>query len=286
MRDEKVTTAGYQAAQNPNQWFGGPALAGAGTMVLRDAAGMVVDSLNYGGLVDPWAAEGYQAASGAGASGCSVPSPSAGGGFGMRGGPAASSPNRSAGRFPDGADTDNNCDDFLLQTTTILAAASAAGANNMKVTSVADFSAGQKIIIDTGANSEVAVIKAVGTAGGTAVGTATEAGATVIPVSNAMGFSPGQTITIDSGDNRETAVVASVSGGRFGRGGPGGRGGPSGASITVASPLAKAHAEGAEVSGSGITLAGALTKVHDSGAQIAGSVPTPGASNQYSRRTP
>ena len=33
-------------------------------MVLRDASGLVVDSLNYGGLVDPWAAEGYQAASG------------------------------------------------------------------------------------------------------------------------------------------------------------------------------------------------------------------------------
>ena len=36
-------------------------------MVLRDASGLVVDSLNYGGLVDPWAAEGYQAASGAAA---------------------------------------------------------------------------------------------------------------------------------------------------------------------------------------------------------------------------
>jgi len=287
VRDEKVTTAGYQAAQKPNQWFGGPALANAGAMVLRDAAGMVVDSLNYGGLVDPWAAEGYQATSGAGASGCSVPTPSAGRGFGFggRGGPAAEGPNRSAGRFPDGADTDSNCDDFLLQTTTSLAGASAAGANNMKVTSVADFSAGQKIIIDTGANSEVAVIKTIGTAGGTAVGTATDVGATVIPVANAMGFSPGQTITIDSGASRETAVVASVSGGRFGRGGFGGRGGPGGASITVASPLTFAHAEGAVVSGSGITLATALTEAHDSGAQIAGSVPTPGASNQYSRRT-
>jgi hypothetical protein len=282
VRDEKVTTAGYQGTQKPNQWFGGPALAGSGNMVLRDAAGMVVDSLNYGGLVDPWAAEGYQAASGAGADGCSAPSPGMGMGFGMRGGPAGSAPNRSAGRFPDGADLDSNCDDFLLQTTTSLAVASPAGADNIKVTSAADFIAGQKVIIGTGDNSEVAVIKTVGTAGGTTVGTATEAGATVIPVANAMGFNPGQTIAIGSGDNRETAVVASVSGGRFGRGG---RGGPGGASITVASPLAKAHAEGAEVSGTGITLAGALTKAHESGAQIAGSVPTPGAPNQYSRRT-
>ena len=286
VRDEKVTTAGYQGEKKPNQWFGGPALARAGNMALRDAAGMVVDSLNYGGLIDPWAAEGYQAVSGAGSGGCSAPAPAAGMGFGMRGGPAASSPNRSAGRFPDGADTDSNCDDFLLQTTTSLAAASAAGANNIKVTSVADFSAGQKIIVDPGDHSEVAVVKAVGTAGGTTVGTATETGATVIPVANAMGFSAGQTITIDSGANREMAVVASVSGGRFGRGGPGGRGGPAGASITVAAPLTKAHAEGVEVSGSGITFAGALTKAHDSGAQIAGSVPTPGAPNQYSGRTP
>ncbi len=62
VRDEKVTTAGYQGTPKPNQWFGGPALSpSAGNMVLRDAAGLVVDSLNYGGLVDPWAAEGYQA---------------------------------------------------------------------------------------------------------------------------------------------------------------------------------------------------------------------------------
>ena len=171
VRDAAVTTAGYQGPPAPNQWFGGPALSpSAGNMVLRDAAGLVVDSLNYGGLVDPWAAEGYQAASGAGQSGCCVPSPGAGrGGFGGRGGPAASAPNRSAGRFPDGADTDSNCRDFLLQTATTLPADSAAGANNIKVASVADFGAGQTIIIDTGANRETAVIATVGTAGGTTV---------------------------------------------------------------------------------------------------------------------
>src|SRR5215475_11551310 len=49
VRDTAVTTAGYQGSPVPNQWFGGPALsAAAGTMVLRDAAGLVVDSLNYG----------------------------------------------------------------------------------------------------------------------------------------------------------------------------------------------------------------------------------------------
>jgi hypothetical protein len=289
VRDAAVTTAGYQGPPAPNQWFGGPALSpSAGTMVLRDAAGLVVDSLNYGGLADPWAAEGYQAESGAGKSGCSAPSPGAGrggfgGGFGGSGGPAASAPNRSAGRFPDGADTDSNCRDFLLQTVSTLPLAADAGANNIKVASAADFAAGQTIYIDAGANREAAVIATVGTAGGTTARTATEVGATVIPVASGFGFSAGQTITLDSGANRESAVVASVSGG--GRGGfGGGRGGPGNATITVIAPLTFAHAADAPVAGTGITLTAALTRAHDRGAQIVSDIPTPGAPNQYHRR--
>ena len=198
VRDAGVATAGYQGTSVPNQWFGGPALSPlAGSMVLRDAAGLVVDSLNYGGLVDPWAAEGYQAASGAGQSGCHVPSLSAGRGRGPFGG-AAAEIDRSVGRFPDGADTDSNCTDFLTQPATTLAAASAAGATNIKVASVAEFAAGQTIMIDTGVNLQTAVIATVGTAGASTVDAATNAGATVIPVANATGFSPGETITIDS----------------------------------------------------------------------------------------
>ncbi len=252
-------------------------------MVLRDAASLVVDSLNYGGLVDPWSAEGYQG--GAGSGGCFAPAPGGGrGGFGGRGGPTAGAPMRSAGRFPDGADSGSNCRDFLMQTAITLVASSAAGANNIKVASLGDFAAGQKITIDTGANRETVVIATVGTPGASTVGTGTEVGATVIPVASAAGFGAGQTITIDSGTNLETALVASVTGG--GRGGRGGRGGFGGVSITVAAPLAIAHAVGAQVSGSGITLAAALTKAHASGAQLGGSGPTPGAPNQYSRRTP
>jgi hypothetical protein len=277
VRDTGVTTAGYQGPPAPNQWFGGPALSpSAGNMVLRDAAGLVVDSLNYGGLVDPWAAEGYQAASGAGQSGCSAPAPGTGrGGFGGRGGPAPGASRRSAGRFPDGADTDSNCRDFFLQAATTMPFESAADANNIKIASVADFAAGQTITIDTGANRETAVIATVGTPGGTAVGTATDVGATAIPVAGAFGFSPGQTITIDTGTNRETAVVASITGG--GRGGFGGR-------ITVTAPLTMAHADGTQVSGSGITLTAALTKAHARGTQVSAGAPTPGAPNQYFRR--
>lgn len=277
--DAAVRTAGYQGPPTPNQWFGGPALAIAGTMVLRDALGLVVDSLNYGGLVDPWAAEGYQAESGAGRGGCSVASP--GGGRGGFGGPPGSELNRSAGRFPDGADTGSNCRDFLLQIATTLAAASAAEANNIKVTSVADLSAGQMLIIDAGVNRETAIIATVGTAGATKVRMSTEAGATVIPVTGAFGFSPGQTITIDSGANQETAVVAAIARGFRGFGGR--RGG--GATLTVGAPLSRAHAADAQVSGSGITLAMPLTHPHESGAQVAGNVPTPGAPNQYAARS-
>jgi hypothetical protein len=95
-----------------------------------------------------------------------------------------------------------------------------------------------------------------------------------------MGFGAGQTITIDTDTNLETAVIATVTGGR------GGFGGFGTTKITVAAPLAMAHAAGAQVSGSGISLTSALTKAHSRGAQVASHVPTPGAPNLYSSRTP
>ncbi|MEO8100310.1 MAG: arabinofuranosidase catalytic domain-containing protein [Acidobacteriota bacterium] len=273
VRDAAVTTAGYQGTPPPNQWFGGPALSpAAGNMVLRAAAGLVVDSFNYGLLVDPWASEGYHGISGAGEAGCRVPVAPAG-----RGGPNAqpvSSPNRSWGRFPDGADTDTNCNDFLSQTATTLSAGSAPGANNVKVASVADFVAGQPILIDSGANLENAVIATVGTAGATTVRNVTGAGETQVPVASVAGFTTGQTIMIES----ETAVIASVGGG-------GGSTPGAGPTMTVTAPLKSAHTSGAQVSGTGITLTGTLTRAHGSGAQVAASVPTPGAPNKYTRRT-
>jgi len=99
-RDAAVTTAGYQGSPAPDLWFGGPALSQSdGSMVLRDARGLVADSLNYGEIVDPPAAEGYQGGSGTGQVGCFAPAPVAG---------------RSVIRLPDGADTDSNCADFSL----------------------------------------------------------------------------------------------------------------------------------------------------------------------------
>jgi hypothetical protein len=281
VRDAAVTTAGYQGTPVPNQWFGGPALftstvswgrttirLSAGNMVLRDASGLVVDSLNYGLLVDPGAAEGYQAASGPAASGCHVTAPGLAGGFG----PAASpdgAVDTSAGRFPDGNDTDSNCSDFQTEPATLLSAPSAPGATNLKIASVTGFNAGQTIRIDTGANLETAVIAVVGTPAATTVETATSAGSTVIPVAGVAGFNVGQAIVVGSDSNTEMAVVAATN--RFG------------ATITVAAPLTLAHAAGAQVAGTGITLTAALTRAHAGLAQVAGNASTPGAPNHYDR---
>jgi hypothetical protein len=279
VRDAAVKTAGYQGTPVPNQWFGGPELTTKslqfghsitveeGSMVLRDASGVVADSLNYGGLVDPWAAEGDQAASGARLSGCYVPAPgSVFDPWSTVVTPVAT--NSSAGRFPDGADTDSNCTDFLTQAVATLSASSPAGATNLKVTSMEGFRPGRTILVDSGANLETAVISTVGTAGATTVSTSSGVGATVLHTANVTGFSKGQKILIDDGANSETAVVFSIRA----------RGG---ATITLAAPLARAHASGGQISGSGISLTTPLTRTHTSGAQVSDNVPTPGAPNQY-----
>ena len=275
VRDAAVTTAGYQGTPAPNAWFGGPELTATsdlfgrsitlreGSMVLRDANGLVVDSLNYGGLVDPWAAQGDQAASGSGKNGCYAPS--------LPNSPASGSINASTGRFPDGADTESNCKDFAMQGFATLSTPAATGATNIKVTSVERFAPGQTITIGTGANAESAVIATVGTAGATTANSATSAGVTVIPVASGIGFREGQTISIDTGANAETAVIASVR--RFNN-----------AALTLNTPLTHPHAAGAQVSGTGITLSNALIKTHANGAEVNAGAPTPGAPNHFAKR--
>jgi hypothetical protein len=282
VHDSTVTTAGYQGTPEPDQWFGGPALSTsyisfdklvsirAGSLVLHDGSGLVVDSLNYGLLVDPWASEGYQATSGTREAGCLVNAPGPGTGFGSVVSADGAS-NTSSGRFPDGHDSDSNCKDFMTSPTTTLSGPTAIGVTNIKVASVGGFDEGETISIDNGASLETAVITTVGTAGGTAASAATTVGATVIPVASTVGFSSGQIITIDDGANSETAVVN-----YFTRRGAG--------LITLTAPLTLAHAARAQVSGSGITLASALTHVHVNAAQVAGDASTPGAPNHYYRR--
>ncbi len=278
VRNPRVVAEGYQGPA-PRQWFGGALSARAGSIALRDASGaVIVDAIVYGSqqsnssgngtIASPELAtlEGDQ-----GKGGCIAVVPAAGRGPGP-GAPAPSAIDRSLGRFPDGFDADSLCTDFGLQPATTLLAAPAVGAANIKVASVADFAAGQTLTIDTGANIETAVIATVGTAGATLASAAIEAGATVIPVASALGFTAGQTITVDSGATEETAILAAAIGGR------------GGARITVAAPLARPHAAGAQVSGSGITFAAALTRAHSAGTAVASDLPTPGAPNRYSNR--
>ncbi|HEX6770896.1 MAG TPA: arabinofuranosidase catalytic domain-containing protein [Acidobacteriaceae bacterium] len=282
VRDAAVKTAGYQGMPTPNQWFGGPELTTKspqfgriltveeGSIVLREPSGVVADSLNYGGLVDPWAAEGDQAVSGTEISGCYAPAP----GSVFNPWSTVVAPvtiNTSAGRFPDGADTDSNCTDFSTQAAASLSAASDAGATNIKVASTEGFQPGQTIRIDSDANAENATLSTVGTAGATTLRTSTGVGGTVLPAQSVTGFRKGQTITIDEGVNSETAVVSSSRA----------RGAPA---ITVVTPLARGHAAGAQISGSGISLTTPLNRPHAVGAQVSDHLPTPGAPNQYHRR--
>ena len=276
-----------EGSAKPGQWYGAPLSNSAGSLALTDAGGALVDALVYGSrqsnssahgtITSPDIAilEGNQSQGG-----CIVVVPGPGMVFGM----PVSEPgktSRSVGRFPDGDDTDSNCDDFLTQGTTTLATSATAGALNIKVTSVAGFSAGQKIIIGAGTNSENAAIESVGTAGGTTLGNATRPGARIIPVANAQGFSIGQTITIDNGKNTETAVVANVFVARRRMGNV--INAPTD-SLTVTRPLKYSHPVGMQVSGSGITLASPLTKTHDAGVQVSDNIPTPGQPNSYKRK--
>jgi hypothetical protein len=282
VRDAAVKTAGYQGAA-PNQWFGGPELTTTtpqfdrdltieeGSMVLRDATGVVADSLNYGWLVDPWAAEGDQAVSAGRLSGCYAPAPgSVFDPWSTVVSPIAT--NISAGRFSDGADTGSNCTDFRTQAAAILSAASPAGADNIKVTSVEDFRAGQTILIDSGMNRETATIATVGTPGASTLRAATEAGATILPVTSGTGFGRSESITIDSGENAETAVVV------FARNN-------GAAALVLAAPLVHAHAPGVQASGTGISITTALTRAHAVGAQVSNGIPTPGAPNEFSGKS-
>ena len=164
--------------------------------------------------------------------------------------------NSSAGRFPDGADTDSNCADFLKPASAVLLSASSAGATNIKVASVEGFEVGENIMIDTAANLENAVIAAVGTAGATNIVTPIDSGASVIPVKSVIGLKDGQTIYVDDGSDAERAVIAGID--RFA---------PTPV-ISTTAPLKHAHAAGAQVSGTGITLTRELTRAHPVGGRL------------------
>jgi hypothetical protein len=280
VRVDSVTTAGFQG--KPNQWFGGPVLSReAGSMVLRDAAGRVVDSLNYGGLVDPWASGGFRGAAGkaaachAGAPG--IPSVHMGQG-GLPGIPFSGrvalvdATQGSTGRYPDGQDSDNDCTDFVTSAS-VRTGATVAGAANVKAVAVAQFSPGQAVVIGAGDDAETLTIATVGSPGITHASALADKGATVVRVDDPRQFAVGQPVVIGSGADEETGVVAAVdTTWRAGK-------------LTLEKPLARAHDAGTSVSGTGIAFTGPVAKSHPAGTLMtaAGDLATPGAANHYVR---
>ncbi|WP_067029489.1 arabinofuranosidase catalytic domain-containing protein [Allomuricauda sp. CP2A] len=277
------TSVGYQGTVQPDQYYGLPMSIYAGTVALMDSSGEVLqDALVYGSQ------QGNSSARG------SVPTPAIatlegdqgqGGCIAVLPGTSQGSFNasydpmiRSLGRFPDGNDSDSNCEDFTSQNIITLGSTAYANSKNIKVISAEGLTAGQQIVIGTGAEAEHAEITEVGTSGATTVTSAVRAGATTIPVARIFGFSKGQSITIGNGARSESAVISSITFPRRNFENPDESQGPS---ITVEKGLRYAHGTGEQLSGSGITLSKGLRKSHAEGTQVSSSLPTPGSANGF-----
>ena len=290
--DVKVENAGFTGTAD--LLFGGPALdASRGNMTLRNGKGLIVDALNYGGLVDPWLAEGYHADSGAGAEGAYAPVPQTGrGGFGGFGGfgaaPAATpaaGPDLSTGRYPDGFDTDDNKLDFHAGQSMTISAPVKAGQNNIKVASVQNLAIGQTMYLGSGKSLEKVKIAVIGTAGSTTISADAKAGDKTVAVAAAQAFQAGQIINIGN----ETYTIASIQAvprRGFGFGGFGGFGGRGGQQqpvepdkITLTEGLKTSVTSGEYLTGTGITLGAPLTKDHGAGDAFTATVATPGKPN-------
>ena len=263
-------TAGF--AGTPDLVFGGPALSeSAGNITLRDAKGNIADALNYGLVVDPYLAEGYQADSGLEEDGNFVPVPYPGRRFGFGfGGPQPQTASLSAGRFPDGADLDDNKNDFRVQRAMNLQMPVGPGATNLKVSSVDGLVEGGPIVVG---NGEVLTVAKIGTPGATLLRGNSGAGARTIVVASAQNFAPGQDVLV--GD--ELAVVAEAII-------PRGWWMPREQQVNklvLAAPLRKAHQDGEPVAGTGVTLSAPLQAAYPAGAAVSTAKPTPGAANQY-----
>lgn len=276
-----TATAGFQG--NPNQWFGGPVLSReAGSMVLRDAAGLVVDSLNYGDLVDPWASGGFRGAPGKAAT-CYAATPGipneptwdrALPGIPFSGTVAqVDAAQGSTGRYPDGQDNDNDCADFVTSVS-VRTGATAAGSTSVKAGTVTHFAPGQSVVVDAGDHAETLTVATVGSSGLTRASAPADKGATVVRVDDARQFAVGQAVIVGSGADVEQGVVAAVeTGWKSGK-------------LTLQAPLTRAHDAGASVSGTGLVFTRPLAKDHPAGTVMtaADDLATPGAANNPVRR--
>jgi len=163
--DPTVTTAGYQGEIAPDQLYGGPVFGRMGNMTLYDADGHVVDCLNWGSVVDPMLAEGYMGQSGADQEGSFIHLkvennnrnwsriPNA---------PVLQDPNLSAGRYPDGSDTDDNQADFKFQLSTNLYEAAKAGSRDITITETQGLRIGHLFNIGYGKDCETVTVATIG----------------------------------------------------------------------------------------------------------------------------
>jgi len=265
---DAASTAGYHGEVAANQTFGGPALSsGGGNITLRDAKGNIVDAVNYGLVTDPWLGEGYMADSGLDEPGNFANTPYPGRrSFGLLSNFATAA--LSAGRYPDGADLDDNKIDFRVQTPANLASASEAGSTNIKVSSVDGFVEGGTMVVGT----ETVQIVKVGTAGATQLLKSAPAGTKRLVVANAANFVKGQEIVVDDeiAEVEEVVMprrwwmpVANAEN-----------------ALVLKSGLKKSHGT-VMVAGTGITLAEPLKASYSDGAAVATGLPTPGAANAY-----
>ena len=283
--DVMVENAGYHGDVEADLLFGGPVLdASRGNMTLRDGRGLIVDALNYGGVVDPWLAEGYHGDAGAGQEGAYAPVPQgARGGFGGFGAaPAAASaagPNLSSGRYPDGYDTDDNKLDFYAGQTMTIAAPVKAGQDNVKVTSVQGLSIGKVMYLGSGQSLEKVRIATIGTAGATTVSANAMKGEKTVAVASSQAFQVGQVVSIGEYNYTIESIQAVP---RRGFGGFGRFGGQQPAEpdkITLTEGLKADASAGDYLSGSGVTLSAPLIRNHGAGDAFTASVATPGMPN-------
>jgi hypothetical protein len=121
-----ATAGSYQGPPAPNQWFGNPLSASAGSIALLDASGKVLlDGMVFGSRQSSSSANGTVASpeiatleGDQSQGGSIVVVPSSGRGGPGRGAAPAGATNQSVGRVSDGLDTGNNGADFQLQTPT------------------------------------------------------------------------------------------------------------------------------------------------------------------------
>lgn len=152
-----VKTAGYCGEVPADQLFGGPALGKMGNMTLYDADGNVVDCLNWGTVVNPMLAEGFQGQSGWEEYGNFIHLKVENDNRGWMRNPNApdmADPNLSAGRYPDGSDSDDNMEDFRFQLSENLYEEAKAGTQTIVLTDTDDLRIGHILYIGSGENRE------------------------------------------------------------------------------------------------------------------------------------